>query len=121
MTTQAGRNALDVIERLMIRSAMEVSAAVESGTFNHIEKPRASEWVCQWELQRRGVRRSTIKRLLKDGLIESRVVDGFGSEIRRTDWEEIATIGTTCFICGDAAIPSTHYVSPRCDRHRDVS
>ncbi len=31
--------------------------------------------------------------------------------------EELAT---TCFHCGDPAIPETHGFDPRCERHRDV-
>lgn len=29
-------------------------------------------------------------------------------------------LATTCFHCGDQAMPSTHGFDPRCERHRDV-
>lgn len=34
--------------------------------------------------------------------------------------EEKAALATTCFHCGDPALPRTYGEGPRCERHRDV-
>jgi uncharacterized OB-fold protein len=34
--------------------------------------------------------------------------------------EEDELIATTCFHCGEPAMPKTHGFDPRCERHSDI-
>lgn len=41
-------------------------------------------------------------------------------QAKPVDAGENYMIATTCFHCGDPAMPETHGFDPRCEKHRDV-